>query len=264
MPDLPLELVQLSDTHLLAEAEGALLGLETRNTLRCVVELITQNHPKLDLVLATGDLSQDGSQASYEHLHQQLQPLAAPMRWCPGNHDVPTAMQAVAGSTDLVTPVTDLGAWRIVLLDSQAEGQVSGHLSQAQLHILDQALQSAPERYALICLHHHPVAVGSRWMDDIGLQNAAELFEVLDRYTQVRALVWGHVHQEFDQMRKGVRLMASPSTCVQFEPGQERFQLASNAPGYRWLRLHADGSVETDVRRVQGINFQVDASQTGY
>lgn len=265
-PSAPvLELVQLSDTHLLAATGGErFLGLETDESLSAVVALIRQTRPPLDLVLATGDLSQDGSAASYEQLQQLLAPLGAPVRWCPGNHDVQEAMHAVAGDSALMQSVTDIGSWRVIVLDSQALGEVYGYLAEDQLSLLEQALASAPERYALICLHHHPVAVGSRWMDDIGLRNAEALFEVLDRHPRVRALVWGHVHQEFEQERNGVRLLASPSTSVQFEPGQENFRLALKAPGYRWLRLFADGQLETGVVRVTQRAFSVDAGITGY
>jgi len=101
-------------------------------------------------------------------------------------------------------------------------------------------------------------------MEPIGLRNADELFAVLDAYPQVRAVLWGHIHQEFDQLRNGVRLLASPSTCVQFAPGSEEFQVDQEAPGYRWLRLHADGQLETGVSRVTGIPFEVDYSVKGY
>jgi Icc protein len=90
------------------------------------------------------------------------------------------------------------------------------------------------------------------------------LFAVVERFAQVRGLLWGHIHQEFDQQRKGVRLLASPSTCVQFKPGSEEFQVDSTAPGYRWLRLHANGRLETGVSRVTGIPFEVDYSVKGY
>ncbi|MDO8698550.1 MAG: phosphodiesterase, partial [Pseudomonas sp.] len=112
--------------------------------------------------------------------------------------------------------------------------------------------------------HHHPVSIGCRWMEPIGLRNADELFAVLDAYPQVRGVLWGHIHQEFDQLRNGVRLLASPSTCVQFAPGSEEFQVDQEAPGYRWLRLHADGQLETGVSRVTGIPFEVDYSVKGY
>ena len=96
------------------------------------------------------------------------------------------------------------------------------------------------------------------------LRNADALFAILDRHPQARAVLWGHIHQEFDQMRGNLRLLASPSTCVQFAPGSEDFQVGNEAPGYRWLRLHADGGLDTGVSRVNGIHFEVDYSVKGY
>jgi Icc protein len=115
-----------------------------------------------------------------------------------------------------------------------------------------------------VCFHHHPVSIGCEWMEPIGLRNPEAFFEVLDRFPQARAVLWGHVHQEIDQMRNGVRLIASPSTCIQFEPGSEDFKVGEQAPGYRWLRLLPDGRLETGVERVIGFEFQVDYGSNGY
>jgi Icc protein len=76
--------------------------------------------------------------------------------------------------------------------------------------------------------------------------------------------LWGHVHQELERDRNGMLLMASPSTCVQFAPGQKNFKLDDMAPGYRWLRLHPDGRIETAVSRVTGVKFSVDLDSGGY
>ncbi len=65
-------------------------------------------------------------------------------------------------------------------------------------------------------------------------------------------------------MRNGVRLLASPSTCIQFAPGSVDFKVDTTAPGYRWLRLHDDGRLETAVSRVVGLEFEVDYGGTGY
>ena len=65
-------------------------------------------------------------------------------------------------------------------------------------------------------------------------------------------------------MRGNVRLLASPSTCVQFTPGSEDFAVDTLAPGYRWLRLLPDGTLETGVARVTGIDFEIDYSIKGY
>lgn len=257
-------LVQLTDSHLFAEADGRLLGMDTADSLERVVDLVLEEQPQIDLVLATGDLSQDGSVASYRLFRQLSERIPAPFRWCPGNHDELAAMREAARNSEMLLPVLDIAGWRVVMLDTLVPGSVFGILEREQLTLLERALQEAPQRHVLICLHHHPVTIGSQWMDSIGLHNRDELFEILDRHDNVRALLWGHIHQEFDGQRDAVRLLASPSTGVQFTPGSEEFQVDVLGPGYRWLRLHADGSLDTGVSRVSGIDFQIDYSIRGY
>jgi Icc protein len=257
-------LVQLSDSHLFAHAGDKLLGMNTHDSLQRVIERVLDEQPKIDLVLASGDISQDGSPDSYQRFRQLLGQIPAPARWFPGNHDELAVMQAVCAGSDLLQPIMDLGNWRIILLDTSIAGAVPGFLAAAQLELLAQALQSAGARHVLVAFHHHPVSIGCRWMEPIGLRNPDELFAVLDACPQARGVLWGHIHQEFDQLRNGVRLLASPSTCVQFAPGSEEFKVDQEAPGYRWLRLHADGQLETGVSRVTGIPFEVDYSIKGY
>ena len=257
-------LVQLSDSHLFAEADGRLLGMDTCDSLQRVIALVEQEQPCIDLVLATGDLSQDGSLASYQRFRQLTDSLAPQVRWFPGNHDEPAAMQAACAGTALLDSVLDIGQWRIILLDSSIVGAVPGYFAEEQLSLLDQALDSAGARHVLVSFHHHPVSIGCRWMEPIGIRNPQALFARLAGRSQVKALLWGHVHQEFDQQLHGMRLLASPSTCVQFAPGSEDFQVDHEAPGYRWLRLHDDGRLDTGVSRVTGIDFEIDYSVKGY
>ena len=139
------------------------------------------------------------------------------------------------------------GNWQLIFLDSTVPGAVHGHLREAELARLDVALQEQPERHALICLHHQPVPIGSTWLDELLLDNADALFAITDRHPQVRGILWGHVHQAFDATRHNVRLLASPSSCVQFKPGCVDFTVDDKPPGYRWLELSVDGRIETDV-----------------
>ena len=257
-------LVQLSDSHLFAEAAGRLLGMDTQDSLQRVIERVLQEQSQIDLIVASGDLSQDGSEASYRRFQQMTAAIPAPARWFPGNHDEMPAMRAASQGSDVLEPVIDLGNWRITLLNSSVSGAVPGFLADDQLALLERALSEAPERHHLVCLHHHPISIGCRWMEPIGLRNPEALFAILERFGQVRALLWGHIHQELDQQRDGIRLLASPSTCVQFAPGSEEFQVDTTAPGYRWLRLFDDGRLDTGVSRVTGIKFEVDYSVKGY
>jgi Icc protein len=257
-------MVQLSDSHLFAEAQTTLLGMNTRDSLQRVIERVLVEQPDIDLVVASGDLSQDGTLESYEAFRQLSAQIDAPTRWFAGNHDEMPQMEQAATGGDFLQPVVDIGQWRITLLNSAVPGSVPGYLADDQLQLLVQALSEAPERHHLVCLHHHPVSIDCAWMDPIGLRNPHALFDVLDRFPQVRAVLWGHIHQEFESERNGVRLIASPSTCIQFAPRSEDFKLDELAPGYRWLRLFDDGRLETGVSRVIGYRFSVDLSGEGY
>ncbi|EQD62994.1 Ser/Thr protein phosphatase [mine drainage metagenome] len=134
-----------------------------------------------------------------------------------------------------------------MLLDSVQAGQAGGVLSPASLAALDAALEQAGERHVLVCLHHHPVPMGSRWLDRVALANPEALFAVIDKHPRVRGLLWGHVHQSFDALRNGVRLLATPSTCAQFRPRTEQFEVDPLPAAYRTLELRADGSIATEL-----------------
>ena len=82
------------------------------------------------------------------------------------------------------------------------------------------------------------------------VDNAAELFAVLDRFAQIKTVVFGHIHQAFSVRRNGVALLGVPSTCAQFAPASSAFAYDGEAPGYRWFELHPDGRFNTGVERV--------------
>lgn len=256
--------VQLTDSHLFANSDGRLLGMDTYDSLQQVIRRVQLEQSNIDLLLCTGDISQDGSSSSYQRFAETVAALRVPMRWFAGNHDERVALQEICAGTNWLEPVYDIGAWRIVLLDSSVAHKVYGRLAQDQLDILERALKSAGERHVLIGLHHHPVPINSVWMDKIGLHNADDLLSIVSRYSNVKAVIWGHVHQAFDQELQGIRWLATPSTCVQFTPYSEDFAVDTQAPGYRWLRLYENGQLQTGVSRVENIDFEIDYSIKGY
>ena len=236
----------LSDPHLFASPSGSLRGINSLDALRRVLDDVAARQLAFDAVICTGDIVND-EPGGYAHFARELAALDKPVYCIPGNHDDPARLaQALAAAPFQVGGHVDAGAWRIVLLDSCVPGSARGHLADSELRALDAAL-SATDRYAMVCVHHHPVAMGSRWLDAVGIDNAEALFEVLDAHPQVRAIVWGHVHQCFDARRRGVRLLATPSTGAQFQPQAANFAVDARPPAYRHLTLHADGTLDTEV-----------------
>ncbi len=239
----PLRLLQFSDTHLFGDIAGQIKGVNSYASLQQVLASARARHGDADALLLTGDIVHDDA-AGYEHINTLFGKLGKPVYCLPGNHDDTGQLErALHGTPFQVGGHVDLQNWRIVMLDSVVPGAAHGELSPRELARLDSALASAGKRHILICLHHHPVQMASQWLD--------EFFALVDRCPQVRAICWGHVHQQFDVRRKGVRLLAVPSTCAQFTPYSEQFAIDQSPPGYRHLSLHQDGRIDTDVVRVE-------------
>jgi len=242
-----IRLLQFTDPHLYGDEHESLRGIETLPALRRAVAHAREHHWTMDAFLVTGDIVQDDP-AGYAHFRRVFGGFGKPVYCIPGNHDELEAMRdALAAEPFRLDGHADLDGWRVVLLDSCIPGAAGGRLSEASLAALDAALGGAGGRHALVCLHHHPVRMSSRWLDQVGLENADEFFRVIDRHANVRAVLWGHVHQAFDRMRGGVRLMATPSTCAQFLPRSEEFAVDHKPPAYRPLELRRDGTIASEV-----------------
>jgi len=240
-------LTQFTDPHLYGGEHETLRGVATLPALQAALAHARARDWPPDALLVTGDLVQDDP-AGYAHFRRAFGGLGRPVLCLPGNHDEPRAMRAeLAGAPFVLGGHVDFGRWRVVLLDSCLPGSASGALSAETLAALDAALAGAAGRHCLVCLHHHPVPMSSRWLDRVGLTNAAEFLHTLDAHRNVRAVLWGHVHQAYDGVRKGVRLLATPSTCAQFLPHSDDFAVDRRPPGYRTLELRADGSLVTEV-----------------
>ncbi|WJW75173.1 3',5'-cyclic-AMP phosphodiesterase [Thiohalobacter sp. IOR34] len=250
----PVELAQITDCHLFADPEGRLKGVQTEATLAAVIALVRQRHEHLDAVLASGDLVHDGSEAGYRRLHALFGGLRAPVYCVPGNHDETGAMRrSLDGRRLQWVRQADLGPWRIVFLDSSLPDSEGGHLDEAEFAALEASLAGAGARHVLVCLHHPPLRVGSHWLDTMVIDNGDHLLERLAAEPRVRGLVCGHIHQNLDLSLGQLRLLGSPSTCIQFLPDSETFTLEAIPPGYRWLRLLADGRIETGIERIADL-----------
>ncbi len=239
--------VQFTDLHLSGAASAALRGVPTLPAASAALAHAQRGIWPPDALLVTGDIVNDDPDG-YTHFRRLFGTIEQPVLCLPGNHDDPLLMrQALAAPPFVAGGHLELGRWRIILLDSVVAGSAGGALSDTSLAALDAALAQADERPALVCLHHHPVPMESRWLDAVGLANAAAFFRVIDQHPNVRGIVWGHVHQGFDALRNGVRLLGTPATCVQFRPRAEQFELDARPGAYRTLDLHADGTISTEV-----------------
>lgn len=260
------KILHITDTHLFADDENTLLGVKTNASFAAVIDNIKKRAEHFDLIVATGDFVQDGSQAAYLRFAQTIKQFMAPCVWLAGNHDIHENMQYIFKQQGLPeNKIVLLGEkWLIIMLNSQVVGETYGELSKQQLAFLTASLQKYPDRFAMVFLHHHPLMSNCDWLDKHSLINHVEFINLINQLPQIKGVGWGHIHQITQQRLPHCLAFSTPSTCVQFKPLSRDFSVANDAPGWRVIELKPEGHVDTAVYNLENNLFEPDLSQNGY
>ena len=231
-----------------ADLYGELRGVRTADSLQSVLDHYSIADWRADRVLATGDLIHDDSALAYERFRDLLLPLQMRIHCVPGNHDVRDLMRNICVRPPFSYCASEeIDDWLLVGLDSCISGEAGGAVSRDELERLSDTVAGSSARHVLVFLHHPPIPLGSKWLDSVSMANGDEVLERLRMLGRVRGLAFGHVHQEYDDAYEGIRIMATPSTCRQFEPRSDEFAVDDKPPAYRRIELAADGSITTEV-----------------
>ncbi len=265
LPDDALWVLQVSDTHLYQDQNTTLAGVNTFDAMQRTVTMALRNTPrKPDLIIATGDLVHDASSAGYHRLAHWLLELEIPAYYLPGNHDDPRMMvECMSAGNVSSSRIVETDCWRILLLDSTIAGQEGGHLNANELAWLEQLIQST-DKHLLVCLHHQPIPVGSHWIDTMAVDNGCEFVSMIKDYEQVKGVIWGHVHQAFEQFQNNVHWLSAPSTCIQFTPGVVDFAVDPIPPGCRLLALSQNGEINSRILRLDELPKETMQDIAGY
>jgi Icc protein len=253
----PARIVQLTDTHITRAGEQHFCGLDSSAMLRAVIDQIRRDPWQPEAILVTGDLSADGSESSYQRARSLLALLERPVFCIPGNHDDPATMAGalVSGAVQIARSA-QVGAWKIVLLDSCLAGKDYGVLRDSELKALQGALSEPDDRPILIALHHGPEPNCA--MQSCQLINKAEFLSLIRQYDSVKGVIAGHLHCAREHAGDGPLLLTTPSTCVQCihptdtpddldAPFLKYHQVQPGISAYRRLELGADGRIATEL-----------------
>lgn len=244
----PLRVLHFTDPHLFATADGSLRGRVTHATLERVLEHYTQSDWSANHIQVTGDIVQDDTREAYVRFRDLVTPIGLPVYCVPGNHDIREIMREVLQDEPFhYCGSLELNNWHIAGIDSCLEGEAAGSIDSSELDRLDLLTDSTGADNVVVCLHHPPLPVGSRWLDQLALQNAEEFLQRITASGKVRLVLFGHVHQAFDDAYRSVRIIGTPSTCRQFALDSDSFALDDNPPAYRRIELRPDGHIDTEL-----------------
>jgi len=226
--------IQISDSHI--DDDKLVMGVDTQANLSAIVNNISNHY--YDALLISGDLSQNGTLESYQKLQKILKPIEKKIYVLPGNHDDLSNLSQIFNESYMRNFIID--CWEIITIDSVQAGKESGRLNDGQLYFLSQQISSSSAKYIILCLHHPPVSMQSDWDDEMSLENPDDLFDVIDQFDSIKAVMWGHAHQYSEFNRNGIKLFSCPSTAVQFD--------GSLNIGYNQYTLNEDGEIYCKTR----------------
>ena len=196
--------LHLSDFHLVEDETTSSRAFNAKFILKNTIDKILgkkENFGNLDGVIITGDISDDGSTASYSDAYDILKELYLPLLAIPGNHDLRQPMMNYfakdidikgSGFFDWVYETSDT---LIIGLDTLVEGQNHGMLRPESFNFLFEKLNQPTEKNIILAIHHPPINTGIPFMDEIALKNSDELSECLGTTNQpIRILSVSYTH----------------------------------------------------------------------
>ncbi len=195
-------LAQISDLHVVASGTLLFDRIDTSGFLRRAVAHLNALDPRPDFVLITGDLTEGGSPAEYDHLRALLRELQIPWAVMPGNHDDRANFrQAFADQPylprdgEFLHYTNEHLPLRLIALDTLIPGAAGGALCRVRLDWLAARLDEKPDQPTVVAMHHPPSSTGLVEMDAIKCDNGAALGAIVARHPQIERIICGHVHR---------------------------------------------------------------------
>lgn len=232
-----MKIVQISDLHLCKNENKRIFGLvNTDSTFIDVLNTIKTEKP--DFVIATGDLSQDGSIESYQRLKNYLSTLDCEIFTLFGNHDSPDNMLSnLVGNNIIYTPTFESEFGTFIFCNSYKKGFDYGILGTHGLVNLEQNLMKFEN--CIIVVHHHFIKLNT-FVDKYILEDTLELQALLVKYkNKIKLCITGHVHNSFNINYEGIKIHNSLSTCIQFAK-TKKLLFDNKGPGYTVYNFEND------------------------
>ena len=157
---------------------------------RVIVEL---NQMQPDIVVCTGDITNEGYRQEYKNVAAYLERIQAPVVTVPGNHDARNV--GYLHFEELIGPrhwSHDVGGVRVVGADSSEPDLNDGQIGRERYPWIKRQFEDAPD-LKIFALHHHLLPVPGTGRERSIVNDAGDLLEVLIE-CGVNIVLTGHKH----------------------------------------------------------------------
>ena len=239
-------IIQISDTHISEPDTSVPHTLERISVLKSFVDHVSAMDEKPDLILHTGDVSQNGKPEEYKIVESILKSVGVPVFFALGNRDL---------DVNLIETLKDLGGARLangfliysidgfpvrlIAMDTQKRNSRIGTVCSVRLDILDKLLKEQPNTPTAIFMHHPAFHVPtSKYPFQFSDTSTADSFlEMVASHRQIVQLFCGHMHRQFSVKLKTCTASITPSLSSDNRLGvyEQKFMKRPLFQMHRWM-----------------------------
>ncbi|MGN0177517.1 MAG: metallophosphoesterase family protein [Methanobrevibacter sp.] len=155
------------------------------------------NNLQPDMIILTGDITNDGYYAEFQMATEYLKMFEAPLFAVPGNHDSKNlgyqSFEELVGERSWKLTMDD--NLTVIGLDSsspdESKGRIGGPQHMWLEHQLDECVVN--ENFSIVALHHHIISIPQTGRERNVLSDAGDVLKTLTTH-EVDLVVSGHKH----------------------------------------------------------------------
>jgi len=184
--DENLKIAHISDTHI------SPFGWFVEESYDKMVEKINEIKP--NLVIHSGDITQDGLLEEYRFAQEKLKQIEAELVVIPGNHDGRnlgnTLYKDFFGKRQTTKRIEDMG---ITVLDTTVPDINEGRLGRAGQEFLEKSLFLYFGIVKIVSLHHHLIPIPEAGRERNMIDDAGDVLKLITK-NNVELVLMGHRH----------------------------------------------------------------------
>ena len=235
-----MRIIHLSDIHL--ENNGVpIWETDTMCHLNKAINII-KSLANVDVIVVSGDLSNDGSRWTYEYIDEIFETTGIPTICCPGNHDSISMMyNEYLPRYYQICDKIYIGGFKFLMLNSTIPADADpttnksrGLLTNDKLNFIKNEIKDGTS--TIIVLHHPPLEPGG-WLNRKLLDNRDEFVELISGYSNVKLILYGHIHYPTQNDVNGIKFSSAPSIGFAFDKDLPKFQIAKGNEGFSLIDI---------------------------
>lgn len=224
----------LSDIHMPCDGKP-IWDTDVKEHLYSCVEKLKKT-PNVDIIIITGDLSNDGSASSYKLVDNAFCEINTPIFCCPGNHDNIQNLQNTLQHIKYIKNIK-YNNWHFIFLNSVIPDEFNpnvnkarGYLNEDDLNNLEKMLLQ--ESCNTVIVMHHPAIEPNGWLNRRLLENRREFVKMVSKHQHVKMVLMGHSHEHYIKNINNTQYIIAPAIGYAFSASLPKFQIDINNEGF--------------------------------